>query len=287
LQTESENVTKVAKHWRPVSGEDLKVTDRLDIVLVNKGLAKSREKAKALIKDGKVYINNIMQTKASASVDDSIEIEIRGELERYVSRGGYKLEKAVNEFALDLDGLVCIDIGASTGGFTDCMLQNGASLVYAVDVGHDQLDDSLRQDQRVISMEGVNFRYLEEEDIEVKPHFGTCDVSFISLTYILPVAYKILDQKGSMVCLIKPQFEAGKEHINKKGVVKDKKIHVKVLREILQFAQDTGFFVRNLTFSPIKGPEGNIEYLMYITKDSKTDGVFVNAANTVSEAFNG
>ena len=263
------------------------MADRLDIILVNKGLARSREKAKSLIKDGKVYINNIMQTKASQIIDEDVEIEIRGEQDRYVSRGGYKLEKAVNEFGLSLKDLVCMDIGASTGGFTDCMLQNGARLVYAIDVGHDQLHDSLRLDNRVVSMEGVNFRYLEEDELPDKPHFASCDVSFISLTHILPTAYKLLSDDGEMVCLIKPQFEAGKENINKKGVVKDKKIHIKVLREILQFAEDSGFFVRNLTYSPIKGPEGNIEYLMYITKNNKSEGVFVNAANTVSEAFNG
>lgn len=263
------------------------MAERLDIILVNKGLVKSREKAKALIGDGKVYINNIMQTKASRIVEDDCDIEIRGETDRYVSRGGYKLEKAVNEFALKLSDLVCMDIGASTGGFTDCMLQNGAKLVFAIDVGHDQLHESLRNDDRVVSMEGVNFRYLEDDTLSVKPEFASCDVSFISLTHILPVAYKLLSDEGSMVCLIKPQFEAGKEHINKKGVVKDKKIHVKVLREILQFTEDTGFFVRNLTYSPIKGPEGNIEYLMYVTKNREAEGVFVNAANTVSEAFNG
>lgn len=263
------------------------MADRLDIVLVNKGLARSREKAKTLIKEGKVYINNIMQTKASSVVDDECDIEIRGEVDKYVSRGGYKLEKAVDEFALVLKDFVCMDIGASTGGFTDCMLRNGAKLVFAIDVGHDQLHESLRNDERVVSMEGVNFRYLEENDLPRKPDFASCDVSFISLIHILPVAYKLLSDNGSMVCLIKPQFEAGKENINKKGVVKDKKVHVKVLREVLQFTEDMGFFVRNLTYSPIKGPEGNIEYLMYITKDKNAEGVFVNAANTVSEAFNG
>lgn len=287
------------------------MADRLDIVLVNKGLASSREKAKALIKEGKVYINNIMQTKPALAVDEDIQIEIRGEVEKYVSRGGYKLEKAVNEFDFSLKGKVCMDIGASTGGFTDCMLKNGATKVYAIDVGHDQLHESLKNDNRVISMEGVNFRYLSRDDInnaaddsevdiipgvtadgnvvDIIPDVATCDVSFISLKLILPVAYDILRDDGEMICLIKPQFEAGKEYINKKGVVKDKKIHIKVLREILEFAENVGFTVVNLTYSPIKGPEGNIEYLMHIKKMSKDleKGIYVGVANTVNEAFNG
>lgn len=262
------------------------MTDRLDIILVNKDLAKSREKAKSLIKDGKVYINNIMAAKPSQLVDDEAVIEIRGEIEKYVSRGGLKLEKAIDEFSLKLTDLTCMDIGASTGGFTDCMLKNGARLVYAVDVGHDQLDESLRRDKRVVSMEGVNFRYMEKT-VDMEPvQFASCDVSFISLKHILLKAYEILSEDGQMVCLIKPQFEAGREHLNKKGVVKDKKIHVKVLREILDFTEETGFTVKNLTFSPIKGPEGNIEYLMHITKEVSEKGISVNASNTVSEAFN-
>jgi len=267
------------------------VENRLDIVLVNQGLAKSREKAKALIKEEMVYINNQPQTKASQIVDESASIEIRGEVLRYVSRGGLKLEKAINEFNINLSDKVCLDIGASTGGFTDCMLKNGASFVYALDVGHDQLDESLRADDRVCSMEGENFRYIEKDAFEKVPDFASCDVSFISLHHILPKAYEVLSKNGEMVCLIKPQFEAGKEHINKKGVVKDKKIHVKVIREILQFAEDTGFIVINLTYSPIKGPEGNIEYLMHLIKNisAKKDdisAIHVNAANTVNEAFN-
>lgn len=272
------------------------MAERLDILLVNRGFVKSREKAKSLIKEGKVYINNIMVTKPSTSFEDEVQIEVRGEVLKYVSRGGYKLEKAITEFGLDLVDRVCIDIGASTGGFTDCMLKNGASLVYAIDVGHDQLEDSLLDDDRVFSMEGINFRYLTKEDFEEitdnkagensNISFASCDVSFISLKYILPVAYNLLSADGKVVCLIKPQFEAGKEHLNKKGVVKDKKIHIKVIRELLEFSEGVGFSVLNLTHSPIKGPEGNIEYLLYLSKDNSGQGVFVNAANTVSEAFN-
>ena len=260
------------------------MADRLDIVLVNRGFAKSREKAKALIKDSLVYINQVVQTKPAVIVDEDANIEIKGEVCKYVSRGGYKLEKAVNEFSLDLSGKTCIDIGASTGGFTDCMLQNGAKLVYAVDVGHDQLDECLRDDERVKSLEGANFRYMEPSDFNDDIDFASCDVSFISLKHILPAAFNILTDKAEMVCLIKPQFEAGKEHLNKKGVVKDKKIHIKVIREIIDFAGEVGFHVLNLTDSPIKGPEGNIEYLLYITKDAEKKGVFVNAANTVNGA---
>lgn len=261
------------------------MADRLDIILVNREFAKSREKAKSLIKEGKVYINNIMQTKPAAIVEDDANIEIRGEVQKYVSRGGYKLEKAIDSFSIDVRNHTCIDIGASTGGFTDCLLQNGADFVFAVDVGHDQLDESLRNDDRVLSMEGVNFRYLSKDDIDRDIDFAATDVSFISLKHIIPVAFGILSEKGEMVCLVKPQFEAGREHINKKGVVKDEKIHVKVLREIIEMTEQTGFFVKNLTYSPIKGPEGNIEYLLYITKEEMNQGISVNAANTVHEAF--
>lgn len=272
------------------------MADRLDIVLVNRGFAQSREKAKEVIKEGMIYINNVMQTKPSISVDEDAVIEIRGEVCKYVSRGGYKLEKAIEHFGLNVKDLCCMDIGASTGGFTDCLLKNGAEFVYAVDVGHDQLNESLRDDNRVMSLEGINFRYLTRDIFNELVNsvsdgvkdiaLCVCDVSFISLRHILPVAYEFLTENGEMICLIKPQFEAGKEHLNKKGVVKDKKIHVNVIRDIIDFAKEVGFVVRNLTFSPIKGPEGNIEYLLYLSKDISKDGVFVNAANTVSEAFN-
>ena len=272
------------------------MAERLDTVLVNRGFAKSREKAKEQIKNGVVYIKNIMQTKPSASVEIDADIEIRGEVCKYVSRGGYKLEKAIEVFSICLKDALCLDIGASTGGFTDCMLKNGARLVCAVDVGHDQLDPSLVDDKRVISLEGINFRYVTDSEfyeelvpgdlVTEKVGFASCDVSFISLKYIIPVAFNLLSDNGEMVCLIKPQFEAGKEHLNKKGVVKDKKIHIKVIREIIDFAESVGFFIKGLSFSPIKGPEGNIEYLLYLTKEKVEHGVFVNAANTVSEAFN-
>lgn len=260
------------------------MAERLDILLVNLGYAKSREKAKALIKEGKIYVDGIKQSKPSSITEDDANVEIRGEVCRYVSRGGYKLEKAIESFSVDTVDKICLDIGASTGGFTDCLLQHGAKLVYAVDVGHDQLDEGLLEDERVVSLEGVNFRYMDSEEIGLVD-FACCDVSFISLKHILPTAYNMLSDNGEMVSLIKPQFEAGREHLNKKGVVKDKKIHVKVIREIVEFAEETGFTVKNLTYSPIKGPEGNIEYLLYITKDKDNKGIFVNAANTVNEAF--
>lgn len=248
--------------------------ERLDVLLVREGYASSREKAKAVIMSGNVFINGQREDKAGTVFDPAkIQIEVKGSTLKYVSRGGLKLEKALSAFALDLAGKVCMDIGASTGGFTDCMLQNKADKVYAIDVGHGQLDWKLRNDQRVVCMEKTNFRYLVPGDIPDRPDFASVDVSFISLTKILPPARALLTDDGEMVCLIKPQFEAGRDKVGKKGVVRDPKIHEEVIGEIVCFAAENGFDVLNLDFSPIKGPEGNIEYLMHIRKGSGAEAV--------------
>lgn len=242
--------------------------ERLDVLLVNGGFAPSREKAKVIIMSGKVFVNGQREDKAGSTFDpEKITIEVKGATLKYVSRGGLKLEKALQNFPLSVDGKICMDIGASTGGFTDCMLQNGAKKVYSVDVGHGQLDWKLRNDERVVCMEKTNFRYMQPQDIDDVLDFASVDVSFISLTKILLPARRLLSDKGEMVCLIKPQFEAGRDKVGKKGVVRDKKVHEEVIRKILVFAQIAGFSVLDLSFSPIKGPEGNIEYLIYIGKD--------------------
>ena len=242
--------------------------ERLDVLLVNGGFAPSREKAKVIIMSGKVFVNGQREDKAGSTFDpEKITIEVKGATLKYVSRGGLKLEKALQNFPLSVDGKICMDIGASTGGFTDCMLQNGAKKVYSVDVGHGQLDWKLRNDERVVCMEKTNFRYMQPQDIDDVLDFASVDVSFISLTKILLPARRLLSDKGEMVCLIKPQFEAGRDKVGKKGVVRDKKVHEEVIRKILVFAQIAGFSVLDLSFSPIKGPEGNIEYLIYIRKD--------------------
>ena len=244
---------------------------RLDVLLVNKNLAPSREKAKAYIMSGIVYVNDQKEDKAGDLFEDTAKIEVRGETLRYVSRGGLKLEKAVNEFGLAFTGMVCLDIGASTGGFTDCMLQNGAAKVYAVDVGHGQLAWSLRNDERVVCMEKTNFRYMTPADLPESVDFASCDVSFISLTKILPPAWELLKDGAQMVCLIKPQFETTKEKVGKKGVVRDIKVHKEVVQTILIFALNAGFTLIHLDFSPIRGPEGNIEYLLHIRKGNKSE----------------
>ena len=238
---------------------------RLDVLLTERGLAPSREKAKALIMAGIVYVNNQKEDKAGTSFPEDAVVEVRGQGLRYVSRGGLKLEKAMQAFPIDLKGRYCMDIGASTGGFTDCMLQNGAAGVYAIDVGYGQLDWKLREDPRVVCMEKTNFRYVTPDDLDPErmPDFASVDVSFISLSKILPPAHAILPVGGEMVCLIKPQFEAGREKVGKKGVVRDPQVHVEVIENVLKIAQDAGFEVLD---SPITGPEGNIEYLMYIRK---------------------
>jgi len=242
--------------------------ERLDILLVKRNLAPSREKAKAMIMAGNVFVDQQREDKAGASFDESVSIEIHGSTLKYVSRGGLKLEKAMEQFGLNLTGMVCMDIGASTGGFTDCMLQNGASRVYAVDVGYGQFAWKLRQDERVVCMEKTNIRYVKPEDIGEQLDFASVDVSFISLTKVLGPAGELLKDGAQMVCLIKPQFEAGREKVGKKGVVRDPKVHLEVVERIISFVRETGFSVLHLDYSPVKGPEGNIEYLIHIMKKS-------------------
>ena len=243
--------------------------ERLDVLLVKKGLAPSREKAKALIMEGKVFVDGEREDKAGATFLEEAAIEIHGSTLQYVSRGGLKLEKAMKQFDLCLKDKVCMDIGASTGGFTDCMLQNQAAKVYAVDVGYGQFAWKLRTDERVVCMEKTNIRYVTPEQIGEPLDFASVDVSFISLTKVLPAARALLKEGGEMVCLIKPQFEAGREKVGKKGVVKDPSVHKEVVEKIVTFAAENGFFVKNLEYSPIKGPEGNIEYLVQIQKNEQ------------------
>ncbi len=248
--------------------------ERLDILVVGKGLAPSREKAKALIMAGQIFVDNQREDKPGSKFDENADIVLHGEKPKYVSRGGYKLEKAIDSFGIELTGMKCMDIGASTGGFTDCMLQNGAALVYAVDVGYGQFDWGLRNDERVICMEKTNIRYVTPDDIDDVLDFASCDVSFISLSKVLPTAYNLLSGNGEMAVLIKPQFEAGKDKVGKKGVVRDPKIHKEVIEDVSASVKEIGFVVKGLDYSPIKGPEGNIEYLMYISKD--TDATPIN-----------
>ena len=246
--------------------------ERLDVMLVKRGLAESREKAKAIIMSGIVYVDGQKEDKAGTTFSDDVKIEVRGKTLRYVSRGGLKLEKAMEQFGIELEGKVCMDCGASTGGFTDCMLQNGAIKVYSVDVGHGQLAWKLRNDDRVVCMEKTNMRYVTEEDIEELAQFVSIDVSFISLKKILPAVRRILTDDGEVVALIKPQFEVGRENVGKKGVVRDKKVHEEVITMITQFAVEHSFQLLHLDYSPIKGPEGNIEYLLHMRK--LEDGTF-------------
>lgn len=240
--------------------------ERLDVLLVKRGLAVSREKAKAVIMAGIVYVENQKEDKAGSMFPDTVKIEVRGNTLKYVSRGGLKLEKAMTHFGVTLDKKVCMDVGASTGGFTDCMLQNGAVKVYAIDVGHGQLDWKLRNDERVVCMEKTNIRYVVPEDLQEPADFSSIDVSFISLTKVLLPVYHLLKDDGEVVCLIKPQFEAGREKVGKKGVVRDPAVHEEVIDKVIAYAKSIGYAVRHLEFSPIKGPEGNIEYLLHIQK---------------------
>ena len=239
---------------------------RIDVLLFERGLAPSREKARTLIMAGSVYVNNQKFDKPGDTVSDDAEIEVRGSTLKYVSRGGLKLEKAMQLFPIDLNGKICMDIGASTGGFTDCMLQNGAQKVYSVDVGYGQLAWQLRQDPRVVNLERTNARYLTREQVPEEIDFFSVDVSFISLRIILPAVRPLLMDGGQAVCLIKPQFEAGREKVGKKGVVRDRAVHEEVVETICRFAVENGYSVLGLTFSPVKGPEGNIEYLAYLEK---------------------
>lgn len=260
---------------------------RLDITLTERGLVPSREKAKALIMAGQVYVNGQKELKAGANIKPDDEIEVRGSQNPFVSRGGLKLQKAASNFRIDLTDCICMDIGASTGGFTDCMLMHGARKVYAIDVGYGQLAWKLRTDERVVNMERTNFRYVTHEQIPEEIDFASVDVSFISLKIILPVLRELLKNNGEAVCLIKPQFEAGKEKIGKKGVVRDPSVHTEVVESITSFAVDCGFTLKNLDFSPIKGPEGNIEYLMYIIKSDDPQRLCeVRAEDLVAQSHN-
>lgn len=246
--------------------------ERLDVILVNRGYAASREKAKAVIMAGNVYVNGQKEDKAGTFFDESkIQLEVREHSLKYVSRGGLKLEKAMKVWGLCLEGKICMDIGASTGGFTDCMLQNGAAKVYAVDVGHGQLAWKLRNDERVVCMEQTNFRYMVREEIEEDLDFASVDVSFISLTKILIPARNLLRAGGGMVCLIKPQFEAGREKVGKNGVVREPETHREVIGKIVDYAAGIGFRICGLDYSPIRGPEGNIEYLLHLIKEQEPE----------------
>lgn len=260
---------------------------RLDTALVENGLCESREKAKAYIMAGQVYVNGQKSVKAGATVKTEDKLEIRGKQMPFVSRGGLKLQKAVDCFGLKLDGCVCMDIGASTGGFTDCMLQHGAKKVYSIDVGYGQLAWKLRTDERVVNLERTNFRYVTRETVPDEIDFASVDVSFISLKLIVPVMRELLKDRGEAVCLIKPQFEAGRDKIGKKGVVRELSTHIEVVTAISEFVLESGFDILNLDFSPVKGPEGNIEYLIYIKKsDSPTSFLERSYEQTVTESHN-
>ena len=243
--------------------------ERLDVLLVSRGLAESREKAKAIIMSGNVYVDSQKEDKAGSNFPAEAVIEVRGNTLKYVSRGGLKLEKAMENFDVTLAGKICMDVGSSTGGFTDCMLQNGAVKVYAVDVGHGQLAWKLRNDERVVCMEKTNIRYVTPEDVADKINFSSIDVSFISLTKVLGPVKELLSDDGQIVCLIKPQFEAGREKVGKHGVVRDSAVHLEVIEKVIDFAISIGFEVLNLEFSPVKGPEGNIEYLLHLQKHTE------------------
>ncbi len=259
--------------------------ERLDVLLCKQGLAESREKAKAMIMAGSVFVNGQREDKAGTAFEEAkVKIELHGSPLRYVSRGGLKLEKALQVFGLNLDGMVCMDIGASTGGFTDCMLQNGAARVYSIDVGHGQLAWKLRNDERVICMEKTNFRYIKPEDLSDLIDFASVDVSFISLSKILPAAYPLLKEEAGMVCLIKPQFEAGRDQVGKKGVVRDPKVHRDVIEAAFGYAKEMGFRLLDLDYSPIRGPEGNIEYLMEIEKSEGEDRIGLSAITEIVDA---
>lgn len=242
--------------------------ERLDVLVVKQGLAESREKAKAMIMSGDIFINGQREDKAGSMFLEDVVVELRGKPMKYVSRGGLKLEKALLEFDLSLENKICMDIGASTGGFTDCMLQNGAIKVYAVDVGYGQFAWKLRQDERVVCMEKTNIRYVTIDQIGEPLDFASVDVSFISLTKVLPAANLLMNEGGELICLIKPQFEAGRDKVGKKGVVREPETHLEVIQKIIDFSIENGFSVHNLSFSPIKGPEGNIEYLIHLKKET-------------------
>ena len=261
---------------------------RLDVLLVEKGLAPSREKAKAIIMAGIVYVDGNKEDKAGTTFPENAVIEVKGKTLPYVSRGGLKLEKAMQKFPITLSGKVCMDVGSSTGGFTDCMLQNGATKVYAIDVGHGQLAWKLRNDERVVCMEKTNIRYVVPEDIDELAAFSSIDVSFISLTKVLLPVKNLLTEDGQVVCLIKPQFEAGREKVGKKGVVRDRAVHEEVIRMVMDYASSIDFYPLALDFSPVKGPEGNIEYLLFLSKNKQdqeivdTSSIDIKAVVTAS-----
>lgn len=248
---------------------------RIDMLLVERNYFDSREKAKKALMAGVIFVNNLMVDKPGMKVDRDADIEIKGKTLPYVSRGGLKLEKAINKYGIDLAGKTCMDVGASTGGFTDCMLQNGAKKVYSVDVGYGQLAWKLRQDDRVVSMERTNIRYVKPEDIEDEIDFSSIDVSFISLKIVLPVVKKLLKEKGEIIFLIKPQFEAGRDKVGKNGVIRDKGVHREVIEKILNFAIEIDLTIKQLTFSPIKGPKGNREFLAYVSNDASNEALDV------------
>ena len=258
--------------------------ERLDVLLVNRNLAESREKAKAIIMSGIVYVDGQKEDKAGTMFEDTVSVEVRGHTLAYVSRGGLKLEKAMTHFGVTLNGKICMDVGASTGGFTDCMLQTGAVKVYSVDVGHGQLAWKLRNDERVVCMEKTNIRYVTPEDIPDRIQFASIDVSFISLTKVLGPVKELMTEDGELVCLIKPQFEAGREKVGKKGVVRDKSVHLEVIEMVMSYAESIGFKLLHLDYSPIKGPEGNIEYLLHMTKNETVEAAALNAAEVVEES---
>ena len=259
--------------------------ERLDVLLVKKNLAESREKAKAVIMAGIVYVDDQKEDKAGSMFEETAKIEVRGSTLKYVSRGGLKLEKAMTHFGVTLDQKICMDVGASTGGFTDCMLQNGAVKVYSVDVGHGQLAWKLRNDPRVVCMEKTNIRYVTPEEIPDKIQFVSIDVSFISLTKVLGPVKALMEPDGQLVCLIKPQFEAGREKVGKKGVVRERSVHLEVIRMVAAFAGSIGFEALHLEFSPIKGPEGNIEYLLHLRNDAGGN-VYENSSIDAEEIVN-
>ncbi len=261
----------------------MKNKERLDVLLVNLGYYDSREKAKRAIMAGMVFIDNQRVDKPGTQIDLSADVHVKEDPCQYVSRGGLKLEKALQSFHFEIANKNAMDIGASTGGFTDCMLKNGANFVYAIDVGYGQLDWKLRNNEQVINMEKTNIRYVTKEQIDKPVHFISIDVSFISLTLVLSVAYNLLEESGELVCLIKPQFEAGREQVGKNGIVRDTKVHEQVIEKIVNFSHELGFSIKGLTFSPVKGAKGNIEYLLYLAKTSDED-VSIDIHQTIEDA---
>lgn len=260
--------------------------ERLDVLVTNLGLAKSRTEAQNLIREGKIFVNNQKEDKPGTTIKEDSLVELRGEKQKYVSRGGYKLEKAINIWNLDLNDKVCMDVGSSTGGFTDCMLQNGARKVYSIDVGTGQLDWSLRNNEKVVVLEQTNARYIDKETINNdKIDFVSMDVSFISITKILPAIYSIIDEDTVFISLLKPQFEAEKEEVEKGGIIKDKKTHEKIILNVVKYAKTSKFDIIDLSYSPIKGPSGNIEYLMYLRKSVDEGKAFVKNLDIEESAY--